>query len=645
MEDIQIKSAQTKKDLSSLMENMVSFTKQYPKAELQDPSNEFVIARDFLNKGEFNLAVCGKVKNGKSSLINALIGRELLPVCTDVATSRVFKISNAEKDSFFIVYANGDKKEITFDKLSSLGNQSIIDKDGDFEADKVIAYIQVYTPLDFLPEGVSLIDTPGIGSTYPQHTAITKQFIKMADGVLFVTNPSPLENIEIDFLKEIIKITPGIIFVTTKIDENGNQSVDEAISRNVVLIKKAIGDSLIFGIDMQKMSSKLLLEAALTDDKDSAEFNYSVSGFDDVKKQILKIVFLTQGYYRIGIAYNYAAAYYDVIYKSLKKRVEDVETATTRYDELKCKYENARSSFLEKMSENRRKEVFGQIETVLKAMESDFNQIFSSKGSLAQKYEDEIDNLTSDSVPEYSNKIGENLMSEIQGKWDNLTQIVQSKLSNILLNFNEECRMAIPEDVDIAITNDDSTPNVGGLTMHDRMTGIRSEMLMGTALTGAVGTLVGSAYFFWPAVVAPALPVVAPIMVVLGVGVILWGAISGNKKAAAQRLEKNKGALKKYVQDTISSCRKQLVETSLADDKYQSLYQGFVIAVRDQAKEGVNSTYNRYKKELDGMAKNLESSKADPKWAAAIKYLYQEWMKNEAKLQSIHSFLESIKTK
>ncbi len=99
--NIQSTSETLKKKTLDVMTKMLSFVKQYPKVELPNPSNEFIIAKDLMAKGEFNLAVCGKVKNGKSSLINALIGRELLPVSTDVATSRVFKISNAEEDSFF----------------------------------------------------------------------------------------------------------------------------------------------------------------------------------------------------------------------------------------------------------------------------------------------------------------------------------------------------------------------------------------------------------------------------------------------------------------------------------------------------------------------------------------------------------------
>ena len=642
--NIQSTSETLKKKTLDVMTKMLSFVKQYPKVELPNPSNEFIIAKDLMAKGEFNLAVCGKVKNGKSSLINALIGRELLPVSTDVATLRVFKISNAEEDSFFVVYANGDKQQIKEEQLAAFGSQTVIDTKGQVETDKTIAFIQVNTKLDFLPKGVSIIDTPGIGSTYPQHTAITKQYIKMADAALFVANPSPLENIEIKFLKEIVQITPGIMFVTTKIDENGNESVDEAISRNVKLINKEIGNELYFGVNMQKMSSKLLLEAAQAKDNDAADFNYEISGFDEVKHEMINLVFLTLGYYRAGMAYNAAVSYYQTVLKTLQNRKSGIAKAITQYDAMVKKYENARKVFAEKMGESKRKEVLNEVELILKTMESDFNQIFSLKGKFAENYENEIDNLSSEEITLYSDKLGDKLLSEIQQEWNDLTDMAQQKMGTVLCKYNKECQMAIPEGIAISISDDKvADPNIQNVSMREKVASVRSEMLMGTALTGAIGTIIGSANFFWPALVAPTLPVVAPVLVVLGVGVILWGAISGSQKATQEKLKKNKTQLKKYVQDTILNCRKQLVETSLADNKYQSLYQGFILAVRQQALESVTSTYDKYKKELDAMKKAITDSKQDPQVATAIDFLIQKWQENKADMQEIHSLLESIK--
>ena len=144
------KSMELKKEILKLMDSMLAFGTKYPKFELPKPEKDFYIAKELLTKGEFNLAVCGKVKNGKSSLINALIGKELLPVCNDVATSRVFKITAAKEEKFYVVYANGNKKEIEHKDLALYGSQAVIDKKGEVDVSESIAYIQVLTPMDFI---------------------------------------------------------------------------------------------------------------------------------------------------------------------------------------------------------------------------------------------------------------------------------------------------------------------------------------------------------------------------------------------------------------------------------------------------------------------------------------------------------------
>ena len=70
VEDLKLFSVELKNDIVKLMDNMLAFREKYPKFELPQLPDEFRIAKELLSKGEFNLAVCGKVKNGKSSSNN-----------------------------------------------------------------------------------------------------------------------------------------------------------------------------------------------------------------------------------------------------------------------------------------------------------------------------------------------------------------------------------------------------------------------------------------------------------------------------------------------------------------------------------------------------------------------------------------------
>ena len=638
-----ISSTQLKSEIIKLMDGMVAFQKAYPKFDFPKVSENFKLTRELIEKGEFNLAVCGKVKNGKSSLINALIGRELLPVCTDVATSRVFKISHSNEEKFYVVYGNGDRKEISQDELATYGSQAVINKKGEADIEKTISYIQVFTPMDFLPEGVSMIDTPGIGSTYPHHTAITKQYIKQADAAMFVMNPTPLEDIEVDFLKEIVSVTPGILFVTTKIDQNGNDSVEESLKRNRQIIETAVGSELPFGISMLKMSSKLLLEAAAEKDEMTSAFNYEISGYDDVKSAMNNIVFTILGYYRSGLAYNACVEYYKDVLNTLKLRHETAVKAATEYDNLLKSYESAQANFNENMGEAKKKELVSKIEAVLKTMEYDFNQIFATKGNIITKYTDEIEKLSEAEMTTYSEDLGDKIVAEVQNEWDKLTSLVMSRIEELITQFDKDCYLSIPEGI-ITISKDNiDDPLVKDVQMRDRIGKMRNEMFLGTAITGALSTVVGGAYFFLPALVTPALPVIAPVMVVLGIGSVLWGAISGNQKAKQETLQKNKSNLLKHLSETMAYCRKQIVDVSLADGKYQSLYQGFVNATREQVKNTMSNICSKYSNQLESMKKTVVESKQNPQLVMALEHLVTEWSKNKVLIKDVHDKLENVK--
>lgn len=636
-------STQLKSEIIKLMDGMVAFQKSYPKFNFPKVSNDFKMARELLEKGEFNLAVCGKVKNGKSSLINALIGRELLPVCTDVATSRVFKISHSQEEKFYVVYGNGNRKEISQQELATYGSQAVINKEGEAEIENTISYIQVFTPMDFLPEGVSLIDTPGIGSTYPHHTAITKQYIRQADAVMFVINPTPLEDIEVEFLKKIVNVTPGILFVTTKIDQNGNDSVEESLERNRQKIEEAVGNDLPFGISMLKMSSKLLLDAATEKDEMASAFNYEISGYDDVKSAMNEMVFTILGYYRLGLAYNVCVEYYKEVLGALKLRQETAVKAAAEHDRLLNSYESALASFNENMGDNKKKELFTNVETILKTMEYDFNQIFTAQGDISKKYSDEIEKLSEEKLVSYSENLDDRIIADVQNAWNKLTSLVMSRIEELMVQFDKDCYMSIPKGIISIVKDNIDDPSVKNVQLRDRIGKMRHEMLQISAITGALGTIVFGANFFFSALVAPALPVIAPVMVVLGIGSVLWGAISGNQKAKQETLQRNKSNLLKHLSDMIAYCRKQIVAVSLADGKYESLYQGFVNAAREQVKNSMANICSKYSDELESMKKTVVESKNNPQLALALEHLVNEWSKNKEQIQNIHDQLEKVK--
>ena len=185
-------------------------------------TDNFKQAQNCIEHPSYNIVVCGEMKKGKSSLLNAIIGHDILPVANQVATSQVFRISNNQTQSFELVFSDGSRKSISKDQLAEYGSQVEANLYGSHEEEfngKLLDYIQVNTPVEFLPDGVSLIDTPGLGAVYKSHESLTQNYVRKAAAVLFVFDPErPLVDLEQKFIKKVLEVTPHIMFVMTKID-------------------------------------------------------------------------------------------------------------------------------------------------------------------------------------------------------------------------------------------------------------------------------------------------------------------------------------------------------------------------------------------------------------------------------------------
>ena len=183
-------SQKLKKRLSALMD---ALTEKQSRAGLPPAGETYDRARAGLDRREYDIVVCGEVKQGKSSFINALLGAEILPVAEEVATSQVFRISSAEKESFFLVFADGTRVPLK-DRSDLIRYGSEIP--AKLEKDPLIMgrkldWIEVNTPATFLPPGIHLLDTPGLGALYCSHAEITHRYVAAADAVIFLKSAIP----------------------------------------------------------------------------------------------------------------------------------------------------------------------------------------------------------------------------------------------------------------------------------------------------------------------------------------------------------------------------------------------------------------------------------------------------------------------
>ncbi|GAA1254719.1 hypothetical protein GCM10009677_00590 [Sphaerisporangium rubeum] len=164
------------------------------------------------------VVVVGEKKRGKSSLINALVGRpELLFTDVDVATSvHVVVRYGAREHAVVVDREHPQGHEIP---LEDIDTYAALDPVTQRPRAGGVEHVEVYLPAPLLAGGLALIDTPGVGGLVAGHTAITLATLAKADALLFVVNGrSELTASELRFLTLATQRVSTVMFVLTQTD-------------------------------------------------------------------------------------------------------------------------------------------------------------------------------------------------------------------------------------------------------------------------------------------------------------------------------------------------------------------------------------------------------------------------------------------
>lgn len=208
--------------LRQIVKKMVDVRKAESAGNLPSLPEELEPLSNCLGKSDFTLVVSGEVNRGKSTFINAIIGQDILPTFDKETTSQVFKIKNAKEKSFSVVLEDGTQLPIQENELNTYGTELANSEDVKKLNGKRILFIEVHVPIANLPKDVTIVDTPGIGSTFKSHTEIAKSFMQEADAVIYIcSSKHPIVKVDIDFIKSTIlplKTSPNVLFVMAKAD-------------------------------------------------------------------------------------------------------------------------------------------------------------------------------------------------------------------------------------------------------------------------------------------------------------------------------------------------------------------------------------------------------------------------------------------
>jgi hypothetical protein len=187
-----------------------------------DAAARLVAARRALADPVLHVVVAGEFKQGKSSLVNALVGATVCPVDDDVATAvPTYVRHGAQPEASLLVEApeTPRRESIAMADVRRYVVEGDTGEPGARPEGARVTGVEVRLPRKILAGGLVLVDTPGVGGLASPHAAASLAAVSMADAVLFVTGAAQeLTRSEVDFLRRARGLCPVVACVITKTD-------------------------------------------------------------------------------------------------------------------------------------------------------------------------------------------------------------------------------------------------------------------------------------------------------------------------------------------------------------------------------------------------------------------------------------------
>lgn len=298
--------------------------------ELAEPPPALFGYRDKLREDSYKVLVVGEAKRGKSTFVNALIGRDLLPTDVDVATSQVFKIGASEREAARLRFEDGSAREIRLEELAHHGSQAFSGSGVIPGPEEIVRWIEVDLPVKFLPKGVSILDTPGLGALYAGHARITHRFVPEADAVIFVLESGqPVIEDDIKFIEQILTVTKNVFFIQTKIDQYARDDWHAIQVRNQEILASKfegrLADTRVWPIS----STNLRLASSVEERKRPAYL--AASRYQELSAALRAFLARVSGHGRASEALSLATGYHATCRKALAARLAGLTAETEQH--------------------------------------------------------------------------------------------------------------------------------------------------------------------------------------------------------------------------------------------------------------------------------------------------------------------------
>jgi GTP-binding protein EngB required for normal cell division len=161
-----------------------------------------------------DVAILGQFKAGKSSFINSILGKPILPVGVIPVTTVITRLRYGRQERAIVTFFDGRQSEISLHEV-----EEFISEAKNTANQKYVEVVDIELPSLEPYTGLRMVDTPGLGSIFKYNTEISEEWLpKVGAAIIAISSDRPLSENDLNLIRELMDFTPKVVLLLTKVD-------------------------------------------------------------------------------------------------------------------------------------------------------------------------------------------------------------------------------------------------------------------------------------------------------------------------------------------------------------------------------------------------------------------------------------------
>ncbi len=641
-------------EISEGLSRMAKFCDQIG---MEERSSSLREGKRKLQSHKFAVGILGEFKRGKSTVINALLGKEIMPADILPCSATMNRVSYALQPSVELKMMDGTKNNIAVEELAQYVTK--LDEDSSANA-ALIEEAIVFYPCRFCQNGVDIIDTPGLNDD-ERMNKITEETVPKLDAVIMVLTPdNPFSMSEADFVRNKLMCSDigRLVFLVNKIDNVRPKDRSRVVESIRAKIEKSVLDKTadVYGTDSDQykavqqkiadiriypISAQYALDGRIGyyDNDEENEQLVEKSGMPKFEAALSKLLTEERGFLELGTPlgsilntakdakekiHTYMNSM-DVDHETfLKGQRENIATQQKIREEKEQEKRNLRhkAKDISGMLSGKADSVYFDIEKssmdIIDQMTLTDPNIFDDaiKQGMIENTMKEIEAISTQKMSFFCERVGSEIDSIVGNEALKITEFVgksQIKLAevqNVFVQNSEDKKGIVIDSAGLAV--DIITDFVGIYGLGGIVSGFRAAGVKGALLGGGAGLAVNLGL---TALLAPMGLVGLPLIIITcaagtGASKLICNAVF-KKSKNEKELEQLKQNLKAGVKENIDKMRRDRILEKWIQDTISSQFESLCDAMDEQCESAIREAENMINQiKLDLARTNAEKEAA-----------------------------------